>query len=118
MIVKVKGTISAVGQKKSGVSQSGNQWASQDFVVKDERDNIVCMNVFGEEHIKKFAVGQNIEVDAILSAREWNGRYFNSLSYYAPKEEYTSSTQVQQTTVTQQTQAQPNNNSDSDSFPF
>lgn len=117
MIVKVKGTITAVGQKKNGVSQSGNQWASQDFVVKDERENIVCMNVFGEEHIKKFAVGQNIEVDAILSAREWNGRYFNSLSYYAPREEYTSATQTPQV-APQQAQVQPNNNSDSDSFPF
>ena len=117
MIVKVKGTMSAVGQKKSGVSQAGNQWASQEFVVKDERENVVCMNVFGEEHIKKFAVGQNIEADAILSAREWNGRYFNSLSYYAPKEEYTSATQTQQV-APQQQQAQPNNNSDNDSFPF
>lgn len=117
MIVKVKGTISAVGQKKSGVSQSGNQWASQDFVVKDERENIVCMNVFGEDHIKKFAVGQNIEVDAILSAREWNGRYFNSLSYYAPREEYTSATQTQQQVAPQQTQAVASNSNDSD-FPF
>lgn len=116
MIVKVKGTISAVGQKKSGVSQSGNQWASQDFVVKDERENIVCMNVFGEEHIKKFAVGQNIEVDAILSAREWNGRYFNSLSYYAPREEYTSATPTQQV-APQQAQAATSNSNDSD-FPF
>lgn len=118
MIVKVKGTISAVGQKKSGVSQSGNQWASQDFVVKDERENIVCMNVFGEDHIKKFEVGQNIEVDAILSAREWNGRYFNSLSYYAPREEYTSETQPQQQVVSQPQATTNNNNDDSDSFPF
>lgn len=116
MIVKVKGTISAVGQKKSGVSQAGNQWASQEFVVKDDRENIVCMNVFGEEHIKKFTAGQNIEVDAILSAREWNGRYFNSLSYYAPKEEYTSATQAQQ--VVSQPQTTTSNNDDSDSFPF
>ena len=116
MIVKVKGTISAVGQKKSGVSTSGNQWASQDFVVKDERENIVCMNVFGEDHIKKFSVGQNIEVDAILSSREWNGKYFTTLSYYAPREEYTSSTQVQ-TQAEKKPNTAANNNSNED-FPF
>ena len=37
MIVKIKGTVTSAGEKKSGVSQTtGNPWASQDFVITEE----------------------------------------------------------------------------------
>lgn len=87
MLTKIKGNITAMGHKRSGVSQSGNAWTVQEFVITDERNDIACFEVFGEENIAKFTLGQAIEVSCSINCREWNGKYFTTLRYYAPKEE-------------------------------
>lgn len=87
MLTKIKGNITAMGQKRSGVSQAGNAWTVQEFVITDERNDIACFEVFGEENIAKFTLGQAIEVSCSINCREWNGKYFTTLRYYAPKEE-------------------------------
>ena len=87
MLTKIKGNITAIGQKRSGVSQSGNAWTVQEFVITDERNDIACFEVFGEENIAKFTLGQMIEVSCSINCREWNGKYFTTLRYYAPREE-------------------------------
>lgn len=85
MIVKIQGTITSALQKRSGVSQMGNAWAIQEFVVTDAQNNSLCFEVFGEENIQKFAINQQVNVDCILNSREYNGRYYTSLRYLAPK---------------------------------
>jgi hypothetical protein len=118
MIVKIKGTVTSAGEKKSGVSQTtGNPWASQDFVITEENNNILNVQVFGEDSIARFAIGQLVEFNATLSSKEWNGRYYTSLRYLPPKEEYTSTVQTQYVQQPK-TVAQTSNNSDSDAFPF
>ena len=85
MIVKIQGTITSALQKRSGVSQMGNAWAIQEFVVTDAQNNSLCFEVFGEENIQKFSINQQVNVDCILNSREYNGRYYTSLRYLAPK---------------------------------
>lgn len=118
MLIKVKGQVSAFGQKKSGVSQSsGNPWVVQEVLIRDEKDVTLCVTVFGEDNIAKFKIGQNVEFSAVLSSKEWNGKYFISLRYLPPKEEHPSAVQTQYVQQPK-TVAQTSNNSDSDSFPF
>lgn len=87
MLTKIKGTITAMGQKRSGVSQQGNAWSVQEFVITDERNDIACFEVFGEENIAKFNIGQAVDISCSINCREWNGKYFTTLRYYAPREE-------------------------------
>jgi hypothetical protein len=88
MIIKVTGTITAQGALRQGVSQSsGNQWATQSFMVKDERGNDVCFEVFGMDNISKFQVGQSISIDCTVTGREYNGRLYNDVRYLAPRQE-------------------------------
>lgn len=99
--MRVQGTIIAALQKRSGVSQSsGNAWALQEFVIGRENNRHMVFEVFGEENIAKFQLGQQVDIEVYIDAREYNGRWYNSIRYMAPK------TDAQPTASTQQI-AQP-----------
>jgi hypothetical protein len=99
MIIKVTGTITAQSALRQGVSQSsGNQWATQSFMVKDERGNDVCFEAFGMENISKFQVGQSISIDCTVTGREFNGRLYNDVRYLAPRQENVPTATPQSTT--------------------
>jgi hypothetical protein len=85
MIVNVQGTITTALPRRSGVSQTGNAWAVQEFVVSDANNNIVCFEAFGEENIQRFALQQPININCVLNCREYNGKYYTSLRYLPPK---------------------------------
>lgn len=94
--MRVQGTIIAAMQKRSGVSQSsGNAWALQEFVLGRENNRHMVFEVFGEENIAKFQLGQQVDIEVYIDAREYNGRWYNSIRYMAPK------TDVQPTASTQ-----------------
>lgn len=107
MIVKIQGTITSALQKRSGVSQMGNAWAIQEFVVTDAQNNSLCFEVFGEENIQKFSINQQVNVDCILNSREYNGRYYTSLRYLAPKLDANQQSVQQPVQPMQQTVVQP-----------
>lgn len=115
MIVNVQGTITTALPKRSGVSQTGNAWAVQEFVVADANNNIVCFEAFGEENIQRFALQQPININCVLNSREYNGKYYTSLRYLPPKaqeqqpvQQVAQSFQHQaQQTIQQQSFAQP-----------
>lgn len=99
--MRVQGTIIAALQKRSGVSQSsGNAWALQEFVIGRENNRHMVFEVFGEENIAKFQLGQQVDIEVYIDAREYNGRWYNSIRYMAPK------TDAQPTANTQQMPAQ------------
>lgn len=82
--MEITGKIKVVCPAKTGVSQkSGNEWKSQEFVVETEGDHSesCVFNVFGEDKINEFnlKVGELVTVSINLDAREYNGRWFNSL---------------------------------------
>lgn len=117
MIVEIQGMLVEALEKKSGVSQSGNPWCVQEFVIKKNDEKIV-FEVFGEDNITSILKQMNtpIRVRCAINCREWNGRYFTSLRYMPPQQQQNTYTQ----THTQQAQAtnvveQDNNSSD---FPF
>lgn len=107
MIIKVEGTITQALQPRQGVAQSGNAWYTQEFVVTDAREKKICFEVFGEEHSKRFAIGQQVSIDCVLESREWNGKFFTSVRYLAPKADAVQQPQVAQPTPQTQMPQQP-----------
>lgn len=104
MLVNVQGTITSLGQKRSGVSAStGNAWAVQEFVITDSNNQTLHFEVFGEEHISKFCLQQPINITCSISSREYNGRYYhNTLRYVAPQSQQNASQPMQQPTTAPQ----------------
>lgn len=110
-------------EKKSGVSQSGNSWCVQEFVI-NENDKPIVFEVSGEDNITSIQKQMNtpIKVRCAINCREWNGRYFTSLRYMQPQQQqntYTP-TPVQQQAVAQPQPQQVVNNAvaDNDPLPF
>ena len=106
------GKIIEVCTKKSGVSKAGKQWESQEFVLETEGSHPekCVFSVFGEEKLKEFNIqrGDVITVSINLDAREYNGRWYNSLQAWrvmkASNDIGAQQNNTQQVTQPQQTQ--------------
>lgn len=81
--MEFSGKIIAVLPERGGVSRNGNEWKSQEYVIEnhDQYPRKMCFDVFGADKIAQFniQVGQELTVSFDIDAREWNGRWFNSL---------------------------------------
>ena len=74
-------------EPKSGTSQSGNGWMSQEVVfdyfwwANQQKPSPIVMRVFGEDRIKQWNLQPNDEVKIRyhVEAHEYNGRWFNEL---------------------------------------
>ncbi len=69
---------------RQGVSpRSGNSWMSQSFVIEshDQYPRRMVFDVFGEDRLKEFhiEVGEELTVSFDMDAREYQGRWFNSI---------------------------------------
>jgi hypothetical protein len=84
--MKVTGVIKEVGEVVTGISKADKPWKKVTFVVEtsEEYNNIYPLEVFGEEKVDNFLkfnkVGQSVDVDFNVSANEWKGKYFTTLS--------------------------------------
>lgn len=80
------GKIIAILPTRSGVSQSGKEWASQDAVLETQGQypRKMVFTVFGHERINRFGlfVGMDANVQFDIDAHEYNGRWFNSITAY------------------------------------
>lgn len=78
------GCIILVGEVKRGISQSGKEWAKQEFVVEtvEQYPRRCVLDIMGDENIQKLAVkaGENVTVDYNIDAHEYNGRWYNNLT--------------------------------------
>jgi len=90
MGLEVVGKIEKVLEAKKGTSKkSGEEWISQEFVVKtgDKYNNLYCFNIFGQEKVDNFAkynkVGDAVKVSFNVSTNEWQGKYFTSLQAWS-----------------------------------
>lgn len=98
------GKIIAALAERGGTSRNGNEWKSQEFVIEnhDQYPRKMCFDVFGADKIVQFniQVGQELTVSFDIDAREWNGRWFNSLRAWkvvpaeAPQGSYAPSTEA------------------------
>ena len=82
--MEITGKIIAALEKKSGVAKaSGNAWVAQEYVLETQGTypKRVCFEVFGEERIKEFdiKVMDTLTVSFEIDAREYNGRWYNSM---------------------------------------
>jgi hypothetical protein len=80
------GKIVAVCPKKTGTAKTtGNAWAAQEYVIEDavnsQYPRKMVFEVFGEDRIAQFNIreGEDMTVQFDMDAREYNGRWFNSV---------------------------------------
>lgn len=69
---------------KSGVSKkTGEQWQSREYVIETQEQfpKKMCFEVFGTDKLQEFNIRNNdiIKVHFDISAREYNGRWYNSI---------------------------------------
>lgn len=83
--MEIQGKIIVACEAREGVSaRTGAKWKSQDFVLETHDapyPRRCCFSVFGEDKLQQFniKVGDEVTVSFDLDAREFNGRWFNSL---------------------------------------
>ena len=83
--MEIEGKIIAVLPKQEGTSaRTGNHWASQEYVLEthDQYPRKCCFRIFGEDRINamNIQIGEELRVSFDIDAREYNGRYFNSIN--------------------------------------
>ena len=69
---------------KSGISQkTGEQWQSREYVIETQEQfkKRICFEVFGTDKLKEFNIRNNdlIKVHFDITAREYNGKWYNSI---------------------------------------
>ena len=84
MSLELTGKIIAVLDKRTGVSNAtGTAWCVQQYVIEthEQYPKKMCFDVFGEERINQFAIqiGEEVTVSFDLDAREYQGRWYNSI---------------------------------------
>ena len=81
--MELAGKVIAVLEPRGGVSRTGNPWKVQEYVIEthDQYPRRMCFDVFGEDKINQFniQVGEELNVSFDIDAREWQGRWFNSI---------------------------------------
>lgn len=113
--MEISGKVIYVSDIERGVSQrTGNTWESLSFVVEtnDRYPQKAALKLFGQDRIEKNPVklGDEVNVSFDINAREYNGRWFNSLDAWnvshVSSQEQAPSAQQQGTAPVQQQPAQ------------
>lgn len=85
-IVTEKGKLFIKGEVKTGQSASGNQWANQQIVVEVYGFNNSIKRVALQTNktdilyaLEELPLGAEIEIKYSVSAREWNGKWYNNV---------------------------------------
>jgi len=92
--------ITKVNEVESGTSKAGKSWKKLTFVgeTQEQYNNLYAFELFGEEKVDNFVkfnkVGDVVDVDFNVSTREWEGRYFTSLSAWKVFKANTEASQV------------------------
>lgn len=82
-IMEITGKIIAVLPERGGISKTGNEWKTQEYVIEthEQFPKKVCFNVFGADKIAQFNIqaGDEMTVSFDINAREYNGRWYNDI---------------------------------------
>lgn len=83
--MELQGRVIAQTEPRTGESARG-PWKAQDFVIETHGDfpHRMAFSVFGEDRLNRFNIqmGQEISVSFDIDAREYNGRWYNSIRVY------------------------------------
>ena len=86
--MEIQGKVIVVLPERTGVSSKG-EWKSQDFVIETHEyyPHKMVFNVFGAERLERFniVIGEEISVSFDIDAKEYNGRWFNSIRAFDVK---------------------------------
>lgn len=83
--MEITGKIIVALEERSGTSaRTGNPWKMQSFVLETTNEQYprrCVFDVFGEDRLREFSiqVGQEYTVSFDIDAREYQGRWFNSI---------------------------------------
>lgn len=81
--------ITSISEVQSGTSKAGKDWKKLTFVgeTSEQYNNLYAFDLFGEEKVDNFLkfnkVGDTVNVDFNVSTREWQGKYFTTLSAWS-----------------------------------
>ena len=86
MSFAVTGKVKEVLQAKHGVSASGKEWETQEFVLTTD-DNYpcdICFRIFGHDKIEECNVkaGESLQVFFDVKSRGYNGRWFTDVNVW------------------------------------
>lgn len=83
--MELQGKVIAETPERTGTSARG-EWKAKDFVIETHEayPHKMVFSVFGEERLQRFniQIGQEVIVSFDIDAREYNGRWFNSIRAY------------------------------------
>ena len=83
--MELQGKVIAETEVRSGTSARG-EWKAKDFVIETHESypKKMAFSVFGEDRLNRFniQIGQEVLVSFDIDAREYNGRWFNSIRAY------------------------------------
>lgn len=83
-VMELEGVINTILEQKTGTTQRGSTWTSQDFVVETEGryPKKVCLSVGTRsiDTLSQFKAGDRVKVEFDIDAREYNGRWFNTFN--------------------------------------
>lgn len=86
--VKEKGKIVFMGEIQSGTSQNGNGWARQTVVLDVAGYNGTYRKIALQagtqqvQDLQEMQVGDLVEVSYQVTAREWQGKWYNNVDLY------------------------------------
>lgn len=79
-------TITKINEVESGTSKAGKEWKKLVFVgtTDEQYNNLYAFQLFGAEKVDNFnkfnKEGNLVNVEFNVDCREWEGKYFTSLS--------------------------------------
>ena len=82
-MLEISGKIIAVLPERGGISKAGKDWKSQEYVIETNGQyprNIVFTVL--NDNIETFGlrVGMEATIYADVNAKEWNGKWYNSIT--------------------------------------
>lgn len=85
--MEIVGRIKQMPEVVNGVSASGKSWQKREVLIDDEQGsypNTLVLTAFGEkvEKLNTFNVGDLVRILFDTKAREYNGKYYNSIMLY------------------------------------
>jgi len=89
----ITGIITHELEPESGTGKSGNTWSKQTYVIQEEKDQYPMSLAFenwGDKLV--FTIGERCTVHFKTAAKEWNGKWYNSVQAWRKEGGYGAAT--------------------------
>jgi len=82
---KIKGVVISVSAERSGISKAGKEWCSMEFTIRhggDQYPKHASFILFNDKVEQCPMEGELVEVEFNVDAREYGGKWYNSLNAF------------------------------------